>query len=88
MTKMATCDCNFPVLERVHTCKYLGIFFNDRIIWSDHVDLLMNKLSPRVYCMRKLHSFKVNTDVVRMFLYQWYVVFGVTVWWVGVGMLG
>ena len=85
---MAAHDCNVPVIERVHTCKYLGIVFNDRIICSDHVDLLMNKLSPRVHCMRKLHSIKVNKDVVRMFLYQWYVVFGVTVWWVGVGMLG
>lgn len=55
------------VVERVNSYRYLGVVFNDKLTWSDHLSLVMEKLSPRIYCLRKLQSFKVNLAVVRMF---------------------
>ena len=47
---------NYAV-ERVDFYKYLGVMFDCKLSWSNHVDYIVKKLSPRLYCLRKLKSF-------------------------------
>lgn len=43
--------------------------FKDKLLWSEHVDLIIDQLSPHLYCVMKLKSFKVNTNILKMFFY-------------------
>lgn len=54
-------------VERVDKYKYLGIVVNNKLDWSSHIDYLMDKLSPRLYCLRKLNSFNVNSKILSTF---------------------
>ncbi|KAJ8038236.1 hypothetical protein HOLleu_15600 [Holothuria leucospilota] len=51
------------VVESVSTYKYLGIVTDDQIAWHDHIDYLVKKVSPRLYCLRKLNNFNINSVV-------------------------
>ena len=48
-------------VERVSTYKYLGVVFDRRLNWKENINSVLKKLNPRMYCMRKLRSFGVNS---------------------------
>ena len=50
-------------VERVGTYKYLGVVFDRRLNWKENINSVVKKVNPRMYFMRKLRSFGVNSDM-------------------------
>ena len=55
------------IVERVDSYKYLGVYIDKELKWNVHIDNLIKKLNVRMYCMRKLHAFQVDSAVLSMF---------------------
>ena len=51
-------------VERVGTYKYLGVVFDRRLNWKENINSVVKKVNPRMYFMRKLRSFGVNSDML------------------------
>ena len=49
-------------MERVGTYKYLGVFFDRKLNWKENIRVVVKKVNPRMYFMRKLRSFGVHSD--------------------------
>ena len=54
-------------VERVDTYKYLGVVFDSKLNWKENINSVLKKVNLRMYCMRKLRSFGVNSDTVVTF---------------------
>ena len=54
-------------MERVDTYKYLGVVFNSKLNWKENINSVLKKVNSRIYCMRKLRSFGVNSDMLVTF---------------------
>ena len=54
-------------MERVDTYKYLGVFFDSKLNWKENINSVLKKVNLRIYCMRKLRSFGVNSDMLVTF---------------------
>ena len=54
-------------VERVDTYKYLDVFFDSKLNWNENVNSVMKKVNSRTYCLRKLRSFGVNSDMLVTF---------------------
>ena len=54
-------------VEQVKTYKYLGVTLNDTLTWTDNTDMTLKKVNPRLYCLRKLNSFGVCSDLLQLF---------------------
>ena len=54
-------------VERVSNYKYLGVVFDNNLNWHDHIDMVLKKLQPRLYCLRMLHKFNVNESILSLF---------------------
>ena len=54
-------------MERVGTYKYLGVVFDRRLNWKENINCVLKKVNPRMYCMRKLRSFGVHSDMLVTF---------------------
>ena len=50
-------------VEKVDTYKYLGVVFDSKLIWKENINSMLKKVNLRMYCMRKLRSFPVNSDI-------------------------
>ena len=65
--------CSKPVyikgkaVERVDTYKYLGAVFDSKLNWKENINSVLKKVNSRMYCMRKLRSFGVNSDMLVTF---------------------
>ena len=55
------------VVERVDNYKYLGVLLDSRLSWHDHIDMLMKKLNSRMYCLRAMNRFNVQSKILAMF---------------------
>ncbi len=51
-------------MERVDTYKYLGVVFDSKLNWKENIYSVLKKVNSRMYCMRKLRSFGLNSDVL------------------------
>ena len=51
-------------VERVDTHKYLGVDFDSKLNWKENINSVLKKVNSRMYCMRKLRSFGVNSDML------------------------
>ena len=70
-------------VERVQTYKYPGVIFNDQLSWADNTDMLMKKVNTRMYCLRKLKSFEVSSQLLQIFFNSVVgsiLTFGLTCW--------
>ena len=47
-------------VQRLTEYTYLGVILVTKLSWSNNIDYIIKKLNTRLYCMRKLHSFKVD----------------------------
>ena len=56
------------LVERVSDYKYLGVNVNDKLDWSVHAQNVMSKVNQRMYFVRKLYSFGVDSVLVYLFL--------------------
>ena len=54
-------------VQQTRTYKYFGIVIDDRLQWHDHVEHLCKKLNSRLYCLRKMHKFKIDQHVLQLF---------------------
>ena len=54
-------------VERVDTYKYLGVVFDSKLNWKENINSVPKKVNSRMYCMRKLRSFGVNSDMLVTF---------------------
>ena len=61
----------------------LGTVIDDTLSWSQNTSQILSKANTRVYCLRKLHTFHVNTDMLQLFFSSvvcTVLTFGVTCW--------
>ena len=54
-------------VERVDTYKYLGVVFDNKLNWKENINFVLKNVNWRMYCMRKLRSFGVNSDMLVTF---------------------
>ncbi|KAG1663833.1 Patj [Nymphon striatum] len=54
-------------VERTSTYKYLGVIFNNKLKWDDHVDKILKKLNSRLYCLYKMKKFNVQPQILKLF---------------------
>ena len=52
---------------RLATYKYLGVVFDSKLNWKESINSVLKKVNLRMYCMRKLRSFGVNSDMLATF---------------------
>ena len=53
--------------ERVGAYKYFGVVFDGELNWKENINSVLKKVNSRMYCMRKLRSFGVNSDMLVYF---------------------
>ena len=51
-------------MEKVETYKYLGVVFDSKLNWKENINSVLKKVNTRMYCLRKLRSFGVNSGVL------------------------
>ena len=51
-------------VERVDTYKYLGVVYGSKLNWKENINSVLKKVNSRMYCLRKLRSFGVNSDML------------------------
>ena len=54
-------------VERVHSYKYLGTVLDDTLSRSQNTSSIISKTNTRLYCLRKLNTFHVSTDLLQLF---------------------
>ena len=54
-------------MERVETYKYLGVVFDSKLNWKENINSVLRKVNTRMYCLRKLRSFGVNSGMLVTF---------------------
>ena len=55
------------LVERVSDYKYLGVTVNDKLDWSVHAQNVVSKVNQRMYFVRKLNAFGVDSVLVSLF---------------------
>src|SRR5436190_8790538 len=60
------CDCQ--TLERVEKYKYLGIIFDSRLRWEDHIVMLKSKIRKMIFVFSQLSAI-LNFDEIKMVYY-------------------
>ena len=53
-------------VERVDTYKYVGVVFDSKLNWKE-INSVLKKVNSRMYCMRQLRSFGVNSNMLVTF---------------------
>ena len=54
-------------VERVSDYKYLGVTVNEKLDWSVHADNVLSKVNQRMYFVRKLNCFGIDSELVSLF---------------------
>ena len=70
-------------IDQVDTYKYLGLILDNKLNWSPNTDAIIKKLRSRMYCLRKLKSFDVNTKILNTFyssMINSVLTFGLSTW--------
>ena len=57
-------------IEQVHSYKYLGTTIDDKLTFSDHVKLSKSKAHQRLFFLRKLKKFHVDTTIMQFFYHS------------------
>lgn len=56
-----------PDIQNVTVLKILGVFFNNKLTWSEHFDFICSKVSRRLYVLRVLKSLFSHDELVHVF---------------------
>jgi len=81
-------DKNFKLLlnntkiEKVHSCKYLGIYFDDELNWQTHIDHIYNKIIKFTGILYKLRS-KLEYDWLKAIYFAFvypYLLYGIEIY--------
>ena len=54
-------------VERVETYKYLGVVFDSKLNWKENINSVLKEVNTRMYCLRKLKSFGINSGMLVTF---------------------
>ena len=54
-------------VQRVNEYKYLGVIIDDKLSWSSQIDKIVTSLKPRLYCLRKMNSFNLRSEILWMY---------------------
>ena len=80
---MQPLDIDGETVEIINTYKYLGFTIDNKLNWHAHIDLLCKKLNQRLFFLRKLKSFYVNENILKLFhqaFIQSAITFGISCW--------
>ena len=55
------------VLEKVNSIKYLGVMFDDRFNWKDHISYISSKISSSVGILSKLRYYKNIETLIKVY---------------------
>ena len=58
---------NEEQVEMVDSYKFLGVYVNNKLDWSDNTDALYKKGQSRLFFLRRLRSFDVCNKLLKMF---------------------
>ena len=53
--------------QNVVSLKILGLIFNNKLNWSDHIDHIISKVSKRLYVLRVLKSFLCHDELITVY---------------------
>ena len=54
-------------IEQVQQYKYLGVTVNNKLTWSDHCQGLYKKINQRLFCLRRLRHFNIESKIMNLF---------------------
>ena len=54
-------------VEIVYTYKYLGVIIDDKLDWDAHASKVNSKMSQRLFFLRKLNSFNIDSKILYLF---------------------
>ena len=54
-------------VERVSQYKYLGSIIDNKLTFNQNIESINKKCQSRIYCLQKLRSLKVNTNILTTF---------------------
>ena len=54
-------------VERVSQYKYLGSIIDNKLKFNQNIESINKKCQSRIYCLQKLRSLKVNTNILTTF---------------------
>ena len=54
-------------VQQVTSYKYLGVVIDEKLGWTEHIDLICKKLNTRLYCLRKMNKFSVSKEILTIF---------------------
>jgi len=81
-SKIQFIDFNSQKIERVYEIKYLGIIFDDRLCWKQHVISVAKKISPYIGMIKSIRH--VVSKKILMSIYYAYIhsrfTYGLPVW--------
>ena len=55
------------VVEQVDKYRYLGLVIDNKLAWHENTDEIIKKVHSRLFCLRKLRSFRVREDILQVF---------------------
>lgn len=58
---------NNKKLNRVETCKYLGVYFDYRMRWESHIEYLINKTKYLVFIFRKMAKIMLRDSLMMLY---------------------
>ena len=61
---------NAPI-ERVRTCKLLGVELNDKLSWHQHIQTQFRKASTRLFFISQLKRTKMSADDMLRSIPRW-----------------
>ena len=70
-------------VEKVSKYKYLGMVIDDKLSWKENCDYIYKRTQTRMFCLKKLRSFNVNSDILQIFyssVISSIMSFGITCW--------
>ena len=74
---------NNECVELVQSYKYLGFIIDDKLNWHEHISTLSKKLNQRLYFLRKLRSFDLDSRILKLFysaVIESLIAFGISCW--------
>lgn len=73
---------NDEVLERVQTCKFLGVTVDEKLCWKSHINTIKSKLAKNIGLLGKMRSVLTNNSLRLLYnsLVLPYLSYGAELW--------
>ena len=72
------------IIAQVPSYKYLGVYIDNSLCWSFHVNNLCSRLQQRLNFLRRLKAFGVNQRIMYLFyqsIFESLIRYGITAWY-------